>query len=129
MTVQGESGQGGFPKAHGDRADATSLSGASGGSRVPVCSLAHTGGLTPTALPIARFPPADEPGFHLATFHDTSGNRGEDRSLPLDSEALGQADYGHGVLGHIHRHEEPKPGGTLAVYWGVWRARGSISPR
>ena len=98
------------------------------GERVHLYSLAYTGGVTQTDPPINRFPRLDEPGVHLAAFHGTLGEWGGDRSLPLDSAALGRAGYDYVALGHIHRAGDVRMGRGLAVYPGAVEGKGFDDP-
>lgn len=89
------------------------------GIGVHVYSLAYTGGLTrPTS--IEKFPREDLPGLHIGAFHGSLDWDGPaDRSLPLKSAQLAEADYNFIALGHYHSFSEHKVGKGTAIYPGA----------
>ncbi|NLZ28114.1 MAG: DNA repair exonuclease, partial [Firmicutes bacterium] len=85
---------------------------------VHVYALAYTGGLTNPSS-IEKFPREDLPGLHIGAFHGSLDWEVADRSLPLVSAQLAEADYDYIALGHIHRYTEKKVGKGMAVYPGA----------
>ncbi len=89
------------------------------GSKLHIYSLAYTGGLT-NVSGLQKFPRNEEEGIHLAAFHGSLDWTGiADRSLPLDSSLLAQAEYDFIALGHYHSHIEKKAGSAKVLYPGA----------
>lgn len=99
-----------------------------GGEDCYLYSLAYTGGLTPTAQPLADFPRLEAPGWHLGVFHGSLDWSAGDRSLPLSSEGLGRARYHYVALGHLHRHRVVALPSGPAVYAGAVEPKGFDDP-
>lgn len=88
------------------------------GIGVHIYALAYTGGLTNPSS-IKKYPREDLPGLHIGAFHGSLDWEVADRSLPLVSAQLAEADYDYIALGHIHRYTEKKVGKGMAVYPGA----------
>ena len=99
-----------------------------GGVAVHIYSLAYTGGVTRTRPPIHEFPRSAAPGIHLAVFHGSLGWDGGDRSLPLETEALGAAGYDYVALGHFHRFSSEVSGHSTLAYAGPVEGRSFSDP-
>lgn len=90
-----------------------------GDFKIHVYSLAYTGGLT-KPQEIQEYPRIHEDGLHLAIFHGSLDWDGlSDRSLPLYSSKLINANYDYIALGHYHQYNTIKIGHALAVYPGA----------
>lgn len=98
------------------------------GETCHIYSLAYTGGLTPTAAPLAEFPRQEAPGWHLGVFHGSLDWNAGDRSLPLSSEGLSRARYHYVALGHLHGHSLARLAAGPAVYAGAVEAKGFNDP-
>ncbi|HAI20311.1 MAG TPA: DNA repair exonuclease [Clostridiales bacterium UBA8153] len=99
-----------------------------GGETCHFYSLAYTGGITRAGTPLSSFPRRDEPGWHLASFHGSLDWNAGDRSLPLASSGLSQAQYDYVALGHLHGHRVAELGAGLAVYPGAVEGKGFNDP-
>ncbi|MHB1419726.1 MAG: metallophosphoesterase family protein, partial [Bacillota bacterium] len=98
------------------------------GERCYVYSLAYTGGITPTATPLADFPRMDAVGWHIGMFHGSLDWNAGDRSLPLASSGLARAGYHYVALGHLHSHKVVQLSSGPAVYAGAVEAKGFNDP-
>lgn len=98
------------------------------GETCHIYSLAYTGGITPTAVPLADFPRNEAPGWHVAVFHGSLDWKTSDRSLPISSEGLARAKYHLTALGHIHGHQVTQLPSGPAVYAGMIEGKGFSDP-
>ena len=99
-----------------------------GGEICHLYSLAYTGGITRAGAPLSTFPRRDEPGWHLGIFHGSLDWNAGDRSLPLASSGLAQAQYDYVALGHLHGHRVVQLGSGPAVYAGCVEGKGFTDP-
>jgi DNA repair exonuclease SbcCD nuclease subunit len=99
-----------------------------GGETCHLYSLAYTGGITRAATPLSTFPRRAGPGWHLGVFHGSLDWNAGDRSLPLASSGLAQAQYDYVALGHLHGHRVVQLGPGTAVYPGCVEGKGFSDP-
>lgn len=97
-----------------------------GGTPLHVYGLAYVGGVTDVKGATADLPPAAGEGVHLFVAHGTLGGAigSQERSLPLEREALARAGYDYVALGHLHVAGAQRLGDTLAVYPGCVGGKG-----
>lgn len=88
------------------------------GTPLHIYSLAYTGGVTPLDN-LGPLPRTQEEGLHIGAFHGNLDADIMDRSLPLKSSVLAQANYHYIALGHRHAYEEHLIEETPAVYPGA----------
>ena len=87
------------------------------GTPVHLYSMAYTGGVTDVkALDLPR---CSCEGVHIGAFHGSLDWDAGERSLPLSSRALEEANYHYTALGHIHQHQVRPVGAGLACYPGM----------
>jgi len=99
-----------------------------GGETCHIYSLAYTGGVTRAATPLNTFPRRADPGWHLGVFHGALDWNAGDRSLPLASSGLAQAQYDYVALGHLHGHRVVHLPSGPAVYAGCVEGKGFTDP-
>lgn len=100
-----------------------------GDTQLHIVSMAYTAGYTDVSQPLRKFPEAPGDGVTIAVLHGTIDSLfNNERSLPLDKDALARSGYRYIALGHIHISKRYDLGDAVAYYPGMVAGKGFSDP-